>query len=1122
MPQVDPNANHQYILEGRIVSMNANLDILERGRICVKDSMIIAVLPLDAPLPAGFSTEEIIRVGGTIYPGMIELHNHLPYNILPFWVSEQRYNNHTQWKRKKAYRQFVTGPMQTLGKTSGFPGAIVRYTECKSLLGGVTTSQGWTLANSQIRKRYYHGLIRNVEETNEPGLPEAEPRISDVTDARKFKQSIKEHKTKLLHLSEGTDEKARRFFTNLQIDEEEWAITSRLSGIHCTGLAAEDFETLAENGGSMVWSPLSNLILYGNTANIKAAKANDVLIALGADWSPSGSKNLLEELKVADLVSEFEGDEGNPVFTPHELVKMVTCNPAKILGWDELLGTIEPNKKADLVVVTGLQGDPYRKLLDATERNLSLVIINGVPRCGQPQFLSRFNMSPEQIEMIEFAGSERFFFLEHPNTDPIVSNLSLTEAASRLANGLANIQSLAIELENSTIGTSLVDADGHPASEDWVLIPDFHQDLTLNALEGLDEIEIPEWGTAPELEFAISYSEIALPLTLDRLTVVDDEEHFRRLARQPNIPDYIREGLPIFYDRTPIEFEMVPFFFQPLNSPTETVPVPLATFQKTTSDLSVDEKQLIIAQAALLLDKVYVHLDLKQSMYATYPLERLRVLRNELENTSSDLYQQDVHFHRELLQIFSSLRDLHTNYTLPHPYKGKFAYLPFLVEECFEFPYDEFPRFMVTRIVEGPLSQVEDFQEGVEIISWNNIPMERFVQLHSTQQSGSNEAARRARGIDTLTLRPLAVKALPDETKVQLAYRTIGDNTVQYIEIDWLVSSFDSLFLSDVIDDASDLALGLGIDFQTNAVNSIKERFFGSKIDTTLAQDWFRGDHYPALMRGRVLVDPDNSRYAYLRIFSFAAREAQGFVKDFKQIIDQIQIDDKVKGLIIDLRGNGGGLITASELLLWNLIGDSFKAQDCQFINSDLTWELCQAHDQNSPFTDLSLWAPSIRLSRRTGETYSLGFPITKLNDQSATGLKQAFSGPMLLITDALCYSATDIFVAGFKDHQAGKILGVHENTGAGGANVWTHSTLRTLYNYRSNTTGANNPFKILPKGANMRVAVRRTLRQGNESRGLPVEDLGVHPDFLHKMTLQDLMENNVDLLNRAISMLRE
>ena len=56
---------------------------------------------------------------------------------------------------------------------------------------------------------------------------------------------------------------------------------------------------------------------------------------LGADWSPSGSKNLLGELKVADMWNRT--DLGGH-FTDLELCEMATCNSADALGWGDRLG----------------------------------------------------------------------------------------------------------------------------------------------------------------------------------------------------------------------------------------------------------------------------------------------------------------------------------------------------------------------------------------------------------------------------------------------------------------------------------------------------------------------------------------------------------------------------------------------------------------------------------------------------------------------------------------------------------------------------------------------------------------------------------------------------------------
>ena len=119
--------------------------------------------------------------------------------------------------------------------------------------------------------------------------------------------------------------------------------------IHGVALTDREFTQMADVGATLVWSPLSNLLLYGQTADIAAAKAAGVHITLAPDWAPSGSKSPLHELKVADLWDdEMLGD----IFTDYELVEMVTSSAAQATNWDVEVGTIEAGKVADLVAVS--------------------------------------------------------------------------------------------------------------------------------------------------------------------------------------------------------------------------------------------------------------------------------------------------------------------------------------------------------------------------------------------------------------------------------------------------------------------------------------------------------------------------------------------------------------------------------------------------------------------------------------------------------------------------------------------------------------------------------------------------------------------------------------------------
>lgn len=522
--------------------MNASFSVLEKGIIYIDGGKIVAVRPTDAPAPSGLEDVKVIHAKGTIYPGLIELHNHLSYNILQLMPVAKQYQNRDQWGGTETYRKIISGPMNVLGQTPGYVEAIVRYVECKCLIGGVTTSQGIALFSNQGITRYYRGIVRNVENTDDADLPEASARIADVEaeNAHKFFARLKKSSCLLLHLSEGTDEKARLHFEALRLPTGEWTITKALAGIHCVALKPVDFETIQENRGSMIWSPLSNLLLYGDTAKMKAAKENGVVIGIGSDWSPSGSKNLFGELKVARLFSDAQGG----IFSDRALLAMATRNAAQILGWQEALGSIETGKRADFLVISGREGDPYSTFLEAPETKIIFVVINGVPRFGQASLMNKFDFKNETIRI---GSSTRVLNLTQETSDPVVSKITLAEARDRLADGLHRLPKLAKDLEKPRQQPR--DFGLRIAQPQWFLVLD-HQEPAGIALRphlpGPDGRATAR-GPAFDAAFAKSLSTLLEPLDLDALTVANDESFFDRLKSQPNLPDYIKKKLPTLF-----------------------------------------------------------------------------------------------------------------------------------------------------------------------------------------------------------------------------------------------------------------------------------------------------------------------------------------------------------------------------------------------------------------------------------------------------------------------------------------------------------------------------------------------------------------------------------------------
>jgi 5-methylthioadenosine/S-adenosylhomocysteine deaminase len=521
--------------------MDARSTVVGQGTVWIKDAAIAALTAEGDAAPQGFDGVAPVDTGGTVFPGLIELHNHLAYDLLPLWAVPSRFSNRDVWGNSSEYHRRVTAPMETIGQATELLPSLVRYVEVKALVGGVTTTQGLPLFSAPGLVRYYKGIVRNVEQTRDMSLPAAAARIADVDarDAQKFLAELGKHKCVLLHLSEGTDAAAYQHFQALKLPAGGWAITSALAGIHCVALKAPDFQRLADAGASMVWSPFSNLLLYGQTADVAAARqagaaATPLKIGLGSDWSPTGSRSLFGELKVARTHSQNNGN----VFSDDELVALATVNGARILGWQDQLGTIEIGKRADLTVVAG-QSDPApARMFAGDERQVQLVVIDGTPRYGTPQLMSA---DGADLEPLQVGGEARVLYLKQEQQDPAVAAVSYAKAQSQLKDALQNIKQIRLEQEARQKAPAAARA-GLERPEPRLALDEFeHTNFTQRPHLPLDGVTT---GPAEKASAsAAPISSLLEPIALDPLTVADDPGYLERVAAEQNLPAWLVPGL---------------------------------------------------------------------------------------------------------------------------------------------------------------------------------------------------------------------------------------------------------------------------------------------------------------------------------------------------------------------------------------------------------------------------------------------------------------------------------------------------------------------------------------------------------------------------------------------------
>jgi hypothetical protein len=537
--------------------------------------------------------------------------------------------------------------------------------------------------------------------------------------------------------------------------------------------------------------------------------------------------------------------------------------------------------------------------------------------------------------------------------------------------------------------------------------------------------------------------------------------------------------------------------------------VPLADFLAHRTLMTVAERQVVIEQAIGILRHVYVHLPVKQALYGIDPVARLLALRDRLHTARPD---EDLAFHREMVAILSSCRDMHTGYYLPRPFDRSVAFLPLQIEDFYDGPT---PRYVVTRTLPGGPGATEDatrLQRGVEVLQWDGDPIDAAVEREGAVSPGINAEARRARGVYRLTTRFLAKCPPPERAQVRVTYRDT-DGTVRNHTVTWRVATLPA-GVASLAEGTPIGQSGPAQDFETEVFLALKRELAARQQALPQAPAAAAPAPLPTSLPGVfeafARTAPDGQTYGYLRIRSFALDDAAQAAGEFNRLVAALP----PRGLVIDVRDNPGGSIQAAEMMVQALAGRPLDRAPLLFRTTPFILRLCERWPEV-----YQRWTPTLARAQRTGATYSAGVPLWP--DSSYAAVSPCHAGPVVLIVNALSYSATDFFAAAFQDHAVGRVLGTHGSTGGGGANLRTLQSLVDEIGTDRQRFEDIWPPVALPQGADIHVAFRRSLRTGRYA-GLEVEDFGVSPDAgLHRLTRRDALEGNPDLFAAAVAILK-
>jgi|GEM_PF-2306374 len=368
-----------------------------------------------------YEEASVICAEGVIMPAMLDPHNHSGYNTIPRWKHEgdghcwqdgthcQRlnglYRNRYKWADDPDYDNTLKIHYNSLKDEHHC--AMQKWAEIRMMMHGTSGVAG--SYNTSLCHCHLDGdlmMVRNLDQPRTCSGLDSDTMRSSISspcdlDWEDYYAGVCDAFTSgdanviFLHVAEGvvSDKSQEEFYCLLDPNETDTTKTFMLEeiiGIHSTAAYSDEEQLLActglqpdaEDTYKIVWSPRSNIDLYGQTTNIPLALNRGITVALGPDWTPSGSLSQLQEMRCARYVSERYW---NKLLDDRTLVRLTTDMAARVMKIDDRLGSLEAGYLADVTVIATDENGrrhPYRTVLGAEAWDVRLLLIGGRPMYG--------------------------------------------------------------------------------------------------------------------------------------------------------------------------------------------------------------------------------------------------------------------------------------------------------------------------------------------------------------------------------------------------------------------------------------------------------------------------------------------------------------------------------------------------------------------------------------------------------------------------------------------------------------------------------------------------------------------------------------------------------------------
>ncbi len=381
------------------------------GQVLIDEEGIISCVGCDCAKASGADSATKISCPSTVIsPGLINAHDHINFQASPSVRTDERYEHRHDWRKGNDGHTL-------LSSGGNAKNSEIRWAEIRQLMSGTTSVVGATysavgnqgfLRNLDAPPAGQEGLDAGVAAVNSDTFPLGDSSGLELSQGCAYPsiagaKDIPADSAYLPHVSEGIESSAANEFFCLTADKGVGILGDRSAFVHGIGLTAKDIAAMGQTHTSLVWSPRSNVSLYGDTAQISLFAKSQVNIALGTDWTISGSMNMLRELKCADSLNQTRF---NNALSDEALWRAAPVGGAIATRTEHRIGRLAVGLLADMAVFKRKGSTVHRSVIDAEPSDVVLTMRAGKVLFGDKALVQAFD-ADSSCEEIDVCGAAK-------------------------------------------------------------------------------------------------------------------------------------------------------------------------------------------------------------------------------------------------------------------------------------------------------------------------------------------------------------------------------------------------------------------------------------------------------------------------------------------------------------------------------------------------------------------------------------------------------------------------------------------------------------------------------------------------------------------------------------------